>query len=83
MTIEITEQIAAKVLKVVDAEIPAYVLTFGPRYFVRQYDEFNFAVLGPNTEPCGSYSGVHLRVCNTDGRDDAFMVARSLNAMNG
>jgi len=65
------------------SEVPTYVLTFGPRYFIHQTGEFNFSVIGPNTEPCGSYSGAHLTVCRTDGRDDAAMIARSLNAMNG
>lgn len=58
-------------------------ITYGPRHFVRQLGQDNFSVIGPNEEPCSSYSGAHLTICYTDGRDDAAMIARALNAMKG
>lgn len=50
-------------------------------YTVAQYDEFSFAVLEPNPDAGRAgvvYAGDRLRVCNTDGVEDASRIARAL-----
>lgn len=50
-------------------------------YIVAQYAEFTFAVLEPNPDAGRTgvcYSGARLRVCMTDGVEDASRIARAL-----
>lgn len=53
-----------------------------PAYIIEQRGPDCFAVLGPNPDAGKigvSYSGDHLTICTTDGRDDAMMIAKALN----
>lgn len=54
-----------------------------PAFIIEQREEFRFAVLGPNPDAgksCVSYAGDYLTVCQTDGRDEAQLIADALNA---